>query len=154
MYLLDTNHCSRIIQGNPTLLQCLQERSEIGVATSVITCGELRYMARKSEQEQSNLERIEAFLQIIDIYGVNRPIANIYGNIKGDLINRLGPREKAQRRRVSIQDLGVSDNDLWIASIALHYCLTIVSSNSDFQRIKQVTDFSLENWLSQSSPDA
>ncbi len=121
MYLLDTNHCSRIIQGDTTLLQRLQDRSKIGVATSVIACGELRYMARKSTQEQSNLERIEAFLRIIDIYGVNLAVANIYGNIKGDIINRLGPRDKAQRRRFTIQDLGVSDNDLWIASTALHY---------------------------------
>jgi tRNA(fMet)-specific endonuclease VapC len=41
MYLLDTNHCSRIIFGEPEIVQQLQLHSEAGVATSVIVRGEL-----------------------------------------------------------------------------------------------------------------
>jgi tRNA(fMet)-specific endonuclease VapC len=34
MYLLHTNHCSRIISGDAALLQMLQHHLEEGVATS------------------------------------------------------------------------------------------------------------------------
>ncbi|MBC6434776.1 type II toxin-antitoxin system VapC family toxin, partial [Nostoc sp. HG1] len=35
MYLLDTNHCSRIIFGETNLIRQLQEHIGLGVATSV-----------------------------------------------------------------------------------------------------------------------
>jgi tRNA(fMet)-specific endonuclease VapC len=40
MYLLDTNHCSRIIFGETNLIEQLEVHSEAGVATSVIVSGE------------------------------------------------------------------------------------------------------------------
>jgi tRNA(fMet)-specific endonuclease VapC len=40
MYLLDTNHCSRIIAGDHPLIQQLQAHLEDGIATSVIVRGE------------------------------------------------------------------------------------------------------------------
>ncbi len=36
MYLLDTDHCSRIIFGEPALIQQIQAHSEVGVATICI----------------------------------------------------------------------------------------------------------------------
>ncbi|MGH8001728.1 MAG: hypothetical protein ACREPR_20460 [Brasilonema sp.] len=36
---------------------------------------------------------------------------------------------------------------MWIASTALHYNLTVVSGDSDFQRIQQVQAFHCESWL-------
>jgi tRNA(fMet)-specific endonuclease VapC len=41
MYLLDTNHCSRIIQGEPNVLQAILSKQNAGVAISVIVQGEL-----------------------------------------------------------------------------------------------------------------
>ncbi|MEH1839586.1 MAG: hypothetical protein V7L20_12635 [Nostoc sp.] len=36
---------------------------------------------------------------------------------------------------------------MWIASIALQQNLTIVSADSDFQRIQQVRILSIESWF-------
>lgn len=36
MYLLDTNHCSRIINGDSAVISRLQQKASVGVATSVI----------------------------------------------------------------------------------------------------------------------
>ncbi|MEQ9621359.1 type II toxin-antitoxin system VapC family toxin [Coleofasciculus chthonoplastes] len=77
MYLLDTNHCSRIIFGEQALIQQLQVHSDVGVATSTIVCGELFYMAAKSEQTAANLQQVRAFLDMIDLYPINLPIAEI-----------------------------------------------------------------------------
>ena len=147
MYLLDTNHCSRIIFGESNLIRQLQEHIGLGVATSVIVQGELLYMVQKSSQQQANLHFVRAFLQTIDLYPINGEVANVYGSLKGEIIKHFGPKDKAKRRKFTVQDLGFSDNDLWIASTALYYNLTVVSGDSDFQRIQQVQALALESWL-------
>jgi tRNA(fMet)-specific endonuclease VapC len=144
MYLLDTNHYSRIIFGELALIQQIQAHSDAGVSTSVIVRGELLYMAAKSAQINSNTQQVKAFLDAIDLYPINLSISNIYGELKGKLVNIFGPKEKSQRRKFNIQTLGFGDNDLWIAATAIHYNLTIVSTDSDFQRIQQVSPFALE----------
>jgi tRNA(fMet)-specific endonuclease VapC len=147
MYLLDTNHCSRIILGEPAIIKQLQLHSEAGIATSVIVRGELFYMAAKSEHRAANLQQIRAFLDLIDIYPINLPISEIYGALKGKLISAFGPKDKKQRRKFSPQNLGFGDNDLWIAATTIHYNLTVVSADNDFRRIQQVESFALESWI-------
>ena len=147
MYLLDTNHCSRIIFGDPTLIQQLQLHSEADVATSVIVLGELFYMVAKSERTAANMQQVRAFLNTIDLYPINLTIAEIYGSLKGKLVTTFGPKDKKQRRNFNPQNLGVGDNDLWIAATAIQYNLTVVSADSDFQRIQQVEPFALESWV-------
>lgn len=147
MYLLDTNHCSRIIFGETNLIQQLELHSEASVATSVIVRGELLYMAAKSQQTAANIQQVNAFLNTIDLYPINLSISDIYGDLKGKLINTFGPKEKAERRKFNIQTLGFGDNDLWIAATAINYNLTIVSTDNDFRRIQQVYSFALESWV-------
>jgi tRNA(fMet)-specific endonuclease VapC len=147
MYLLDTNHCSRIIFGELALIQQIQAHSDEGVVTSVIVRGELFYMAAKSAQVTSNLQQVKAFLDTIDLYPINLSISDIYGDLKGKLVNAFGSKEKSQRRKFNLQTLGFGDNDLWIASTAIHYNLTIVSTDNDFQRIQQVCSLALESWV-------
>lgn len=147
MYLLDTNHCSRIISGDAALLQMLQHHLEDGVATSAIAHGELLYMVYKSSRTAENLRTVNAFLQTIALYPVNREVSNVYGKLKGDIIHQLGPRDKAQRRKFTIQNLGFGENDLWIAATAIHYSLTLLSTDTDFVRIQQIQFFALESWV-------
>ena len=147
IYLIDTNHCSRIIFGETNLIQQLELHSEAGVATSVIVRGELLYMAAKSQQTAANIQQVNAFLNKIDLYPINLSISDIYGDLKGKLINTFGPKEKAELRKFNIQTLGFGDNDLWIAATAIHYNLTIVSTDNDFRRIQPVYSFALESWV-------
>ena len=147
IYLIDTNHCSRIIFGETNLIQQLELHSEAGVATSVIVRGELLYMVAKSQQTAANIQQVNAFLNKIDLYPINLSISDIYGDLKGKLINTFGPKEKAERRKFNIQTLGFGDNDLWIAATAINYNLTIVSTDNDFRRIQQVYPFALESWV-------
>jgi tRNA(fMet)-specific endonuclease VapC len=109
MYLLDTNHCSRIIFGDPDLQQRLQSHLNDGAATSVIVQGELLYMVEKSNQQTENLKAVRAFLQIIALYPINGAVADVYGILKGNIVNQLGPKNKTQRRKITIQALGCSN---------------------------------------------
>jgi tRNA(fMet)-specific endonuclease VapC len=147
MCLLDTNHCSEIIFGNPAILTRMQTLLPESVATSVIVQGELLLMAQGSERRAANLQLVREFLQRIPIHPITEAIADIYSDLKSDIILQFGPKERAKRRKTKIQDLGFGDNDLWIAATAIHHNLTLISTDSDFTRIKQVCDLNIESWL-------
>ena len=146
MYLLDTNHCSFIIRKEPNVIQRLDELEIVRIATSVITQGELTYMAENSERKEYNLEQVNSFLKTVYVLDVDGSTSRIYGRLKASLMNQFAPKEKSQRRRTKITDIGFDDNDLWIASIALQHDLTLVSADGDFRRIQAIRNLSLETW--------
>ena len=146
VYLLDTNACSRVIQGDSNLINRIVEVGEAQVATCVIVQAELLYMAYKSEQKARNLAQVKVFLQDIKIYFLDEETADIYAQVKAGNLEHFGPQDKKKRRKIRIENLGIGENDLWIAAIALRNGLTIVSSDSDFQRMQAVKPISLESW--------
>jgi tRNA(fMet)-specific endonuclease VapC len=117
MYLLDTNHCSLIFLKNQTVLDYIQEVGETDIATTIITVGELTYMAENSSYKEENLTRIEQFIADIRVYYVDDLTAKIYGQIKAGLINKFGPKQKTKRQITKITELGFDENDIWIAAI-------------------------------------
>lgn len=147
MYLLDTNHFSRLILGDTVVRQKIAEVGEQNVAISIITEGEIFYMAYHSTRRQENLRRVKTYLADIGIYSIRDQVSELYGQFKSELIDYFGPRERQKRRKTKIEAIGISDNDLWIACTACHHELTIVSKDQDFLRMKQVRDFLLESWL-------
>ncbi|KYC37806.1 twitching motility protein PilT [Scytonema hofmannii PCC 7110] len=147
MYLLDTNHCSAIILGEPNVIRSVREVGENNLATCVIVQGELTFMMEKSQRQETNLARLAEFLEDIRIYHITEETATIYGKIKADLFKKFAPKDKNKQRKTKIVDLGFDENDIWIAAIALQNNLTVVSKDSDFLRIQQVITFSVESWL-------
>jgi tRNA(fMet)-specific endonuclease VapC len=147
MYLLDTNHCSQIINGNLTVIQAALSRREAGMAINVITQGELLFMAENSEMKVANLERVQMFLDRFDLYPINAATSAVYARLKAKLIDTFGAKDKTKRRGIRIQALGFDDNDLWIASTAIQYGLTLVSADSDFDRMQQVEALQVESWI-------
>jgi tRNA(fMet)-specific endonuclease VapC len=75
VYLLDTNHCTFLIEGEPTVINHLQEVGNALTVTSIIVAGELQFMAQNSQQKTANLLKIRAFLQRIDVYSIDLAIA-------------------------------------------------------------------------------
>jgi tRNA(fMet)-specific endonuclease VapC len=146
MYLLDTNHCSFLIEGNTKVINQFQAKSDTIIATCAVVAGELRYMAQKSQQKTANLIKIQLFLRQIDIYAVDAQTAEIYGDFKVEIIKNFGPKEKRKRNNTTLLDIGISENDLWIVATALCHSMIVVSCDSDFARMRQVREFPLENW--------
>ena len=115
MYLLDTNHCSYIINNNPKVVAALQSRrtSEIGI--SVITYAELLYMTEKSERKAQNSTAVQTFLANVDLHFIDEETAILYSQLKAAVFNQFAPKDKGKRRSTSVGDLGFDDHDLWIA---------------------------------------
>ena len=147
IYLLDTNQCSQIINKNPKILYKLGslERDDI-LATSVIVCGELMYMAENSARKNENTLIIRSFMENITIIDINRKVFDTYALIKAKIFNQFAPKNKKQRRKYKFEKIGIPENDLWIAATAIAYNSTIVSSDKDFKRIQDVVKFKLESW--------
>ncbi len=146
MYLLDTNHCSFLIEGEPKVVTYFRELGEVVITTSTITAGELRFMAQNSQQKNSNLIKIRAFLQRINVYPIDKETAEIYGDFKTEIIQRFGPKEKNKRKTIKLPEIGINENDLWIVAVALRHSQIVVTCDSDFERMRQIRDFPLENW--------
>jgi tRNA(fMet)-specific endonuclease VapC len=147
MYLLDTNHCSYIINNNPNVIIALRSRSASEIGISIVTYGELLYMTEKSERKAQNLIAVQSFLAGVDLYFIDEETAILYSQLKTAVFTRFAPKDKSKRRSISIGDLGFDDHDLWIASTAIQHSLILVSADSDFIRIQQVRSFPLESWL-------
>jgi len=146
-YLLDTNHCSYIINGNPQVTDTLKSCSSVTIGVSIITYAELLYMTEKSALKSQNLGAVQVFLSDVDLYFIDEETAIIYSRLKSSVFNYFAPKDKSKRRNFSIENLGFSDHDLWIAATAIQHNLTLVSADSDFRRIHQVQSFSLESWV-------
>jgi tRNA(fMet)-specific endonuclease VapC len=146
LYLLDTNHCSFILEGEPSVIETLQSHAAETVSTTVITAGELQFMVQNSRQRDSNSIRVRTFLRRIHVYPIDLEIATLYGEFKAELIQFYGPKEREKRKRIRLSEIGVSENDLWIAATAIQHELIVVSADRDFQRMQQVRAFGLESW--------
>jgi len=148
MYLLDTNHCSRIIQGEPSVIERLEQTGDALIYTNVVVVGELMFMVQKSAKKRENLLTVTRFLKNITILPVDSQTAEIYGTMKFQLYDFFGPKQIKKRAQSLIHKLGFSENDLWIAATAKSNNLTIISADNDFRRMSEVLDISIVSWYS------
>lgn len=146
MYLIDTNHCSRIIEGEPSVIHKLDQVGDYFVSTCVIVAGELQFMVQKSARKAENLNTINEFLKNIKIYPINKEVADIYGNFKYRLYDHFSSKDRKKRDKTKIHKLGFSENDLWIAAIAKRNDLIIVSADNDSKRMKEALDILIVSW--------
>jgi tRNA(fMet)-specific endonuclease VapC len=135
------------MEGVPSVADRLRSLGQVQLATSVIVAGELRFMAQNSEQKAANLIKINVFLRRINLYGIDKETTEIYGDFKSEIIKQFGPKEKSKRRTTKLTNIGIGENDLWIAATALRHSLIVVSCDSDFERMQQVREFSWESWI-------
>ena len=147
-YLLDTDHCIKILNGDPIVMKHMATPEELAVGTCVFVEGELIFMALKSDRRESNLIRIGALLDRVRVYSADRESARAYAQLKIGVVQRFGPRARVKRHGFRIETVGLRDNDLWIAALALRYELTLVSADTDFERLAQVGELRLEKWWS------
>lgn len=125
-YLLDTDIVIAIFSKDPAVLQRLTNTTEILIPSIVI--GELYFGALKSTRTKENIAKIEEFARNSSILSCDAETAKTYG---------------ATKHRLKEKGLPVPENDLWIAAIALQHGLALVSRDTHF---KVVDDLTVEVW--------
>src|SRR5476651_115167 len=99
MYLLDTNHCSYILSGNKKIADKLTTSTD-DLSTCAVVVGELHFMVKNSDRKGENAKKINQFLNAFhEVYDLNSQTADLYGQLKSDLINEFGPKEKKEKRK-------------------------------------------------------
>ena len=137
-----------LIDNNSIISRKLEDLGATPVATCAIVRGELRYMVEHLTRKLENEEKVNEFLSGIEIFPVDDSAADLYGEIKQRIISTYGPKRTKTARKVELKDIGFSDNDLWIAAVAVDKGFTVVSSDRGFSRIKAAfTDLRYETWL-------
>lgn len=130
-YLLDTNICIYIAKHNPlSVRERFAQHAANELAMSVITLGELRFGAEKSQARERTMMVIEELTSLLNIEEPSEAVAAHYGEI-----------------RASLQKTGqmIGNNDLWLAAHARSQNWVLVTNNEkEFMRVEGLR---VENWV-------
>ncbi|MBU4319756.1 MAG: type II toxin-antitoxin system VapC family toxin [Thermodesulfovibrionales bacterium] len=129
-FLLDTDTCVYLLNGNPSLKKKVEEVGVFSLAISNSVLAELYFGAYNSKKIEDNLKRINLFKKNLTVLSDSEESALRFGKIKADL-----------RTKGKI----IEDFDILIASIAIvNSCILITNNTDHFERID---DLQIENWL-------
>ena len=129
-WLLDTNICVYLLNGNEPLKQKVREIGVQNIAVSAAVLAELYFGAYNSTKIKTNLATIETFSKHLTIFTDSIESARLFGRIKADL--------KRQGKRIE-------DFDILVASVALANDLTLVTHNTT--HFSRIADLRIEDWL-------
>lgn len=130
-YLLDTNICVYLLNGEASLKKKVKEIGAYSLAVSNSVLAELYFGAYKSKKVEENLKRIELFKKNMAVFSDSEESAKLFGKIKADL---------------SSKGTIIEDFDILISSIAIaNSCILVTNNLEHFERIESLK---LQNWLS------
>jgi len=130
-YLLDTNICIYIAKHNPPeVRERFARHPASALAMSVITLGELRFGAEKSQFREKALASIRQLESVIEVCPLPALAGEHYGQI-----------------RAALQQAGqpIGNNDLWLAAHARAEGWIMVSNNE--REFLRVPGLQVENWV-------
>ena len=130
-FLLDTNICIYIAKYNPaSVRERFQQYTASQLAMSVVTLGELRFGAEKSQSKDRAMAVIDNLASLITIEELSENVADHYGDIRASLQKSGQP---------------IGNNDLWLAAHARAQDWVLVTNNE--QEFLRVDGLKVENWV-------
>jgi predicted nucleic acid-binding protein len=140
-------------------------RDEAIILTSCVVLGEIEHgvaavrLKSPGSLEESRLADLRAqidrqFVERRLLLNVSRSTALVYGDIRARLFDKFALKSKRKKERAPEQltdpvcpkELGIEENDLWIAAQAIERNLILVT-NDKMPRIRQVTpELRTEDW--------
>ncbi|MHB1564426.1 MAG: type II toxin-antitoxin system tRNA(fMet)-specific endonuclease VapC [Leptospirillum sp.] len=129
-YLLDTNICIYIARHNPPAVrERFARHTADELVMSVVTLGELRFGAEKSQSRERALAVISQLASTMQIAPLTEPVVEHYGQI-----------------RAALQQAGfmIGNNDLWLAAHARAEGWILVTNNE--REFARVVGLQVENW--------
>ncbi|MDP1956200.1 MAG: type II toxin-antitoxin system VapC family toxin [Polaromonas sp.] len=174
-YLLDTNMLGHIAAANagstlPEDLRVAQRleliRQSVGrkIFICAVTVGEVEYGLQVAptvdHARQTNVRKVLYSFDQSTVLNVDQNVAKAsYANLRAALFQKFADKDakgRAKKRYVgdwrnpaTQKELGIQENDLWIASVAMTYNLTLVTADK-MTNIKQAASglpLHMENWL-------
>lgn len=129
MYLLDTNICIYLLNGNKKIEKKIEKTGIFSIAITYTVLSELYYGAFNSERPDDNVGRIDEFRKNLTVLKENVDSSKYFGRIKSEL------KSKGNL---------IDDFDILIASIALANDCTLVTNNE--KHFKRIKELSILNW--------
>ena len=128
-YLIDTDIIILALRGDKTVLAKFEENKNIPISISMITYAELVFGAKRSQNERTNMLKVNRIREIYPVEELNIGIMELFADIKANMYS------KAMR---------IEDLDLFIAATAIYNDLTLVTNNT--KHFKNIPLLKLENW--------
>ncbi len=120
--LVDTNVIIRFLNGQTELFSLFDNMEDLYVSS--ISVGELMYGAERSKKSEFNRENFFCFCEQMKVIYPDLEVAKSYGKIKASLKAKGKP---------------IPENDIWIAATCHAADLTLITADSDFDYVNEIT---------------
>jgi tRNA(fMet)-specific endonuclease VapC len=123
--LFDTSAYSQMVRGQKEVVKVMGELKEIFIP--VIVLGELVFGFFGGKNSEENMISLDNFMSrsYVHALSVDALTSGIYAQLA----------HEAKQAGVSL-----SNNDIWIASLAIQHDVKVLTTDKDFSRIKMLTD--------------
>lgn len=128
-YLIDTDIIIFALRGDKTVLAKFEENKTIPISISMVTYAKLVFGAKQSQNEQTNMIKVNHIREIYPIEELNVGVMEVFADIKA----------KMYAKAIRIEDM-----DLFIAATAMYNDLTLVANNT--KHFENIPGLKLENW--------
>ena len=128
-YLIDTDIIIFALRGDKTVLAKFEENKNIPISISMITYAELVFGAKRSQNERTNMLKVNRIREIYPVEDLNIGIMELFADIKANMYSKA---------------IRIEDMDLFIAATAIYNDLTLVTNKT--KHFKNIPLLKLENW--------
>ena len=128
-YLIDTDIIIFALRGDKTVLAKFEENKNIPISISMITYAELVFGAKRSQNERTNMLKVNRIREIYPVEELNIGIMELFADIKANMYSKA---------------IRIEDMDLFIAATAIYNDLTLVTNKT--KHFKNIPLLKLENW--------
>lgn len=128
-YLIDTDTIIFALRNDKDVLAKFEENKNIPISISMITYAELVFGAKRSQNEQKNMIKVNHIRNIYPVEELSEGVMEVFADVKAKLLGR---------------GIRIEDMDLLIAATAIYNEMTLVTNNT--KHFENVPDLKLENW--------
>lgn len=128
-YLIDTDTIIFALRGDSSVLVKFEENKNLPISISMITYAELVFGAKRSQNEQKNMIKVNHIRDIYPIEELNEGVMEVFADIKAKMFDK---------------GIRIEDMDLLIAATAIYNELTLVTNNT--KHFENVPNLKIENW--------
>lgn len=128
-YLIDTDTIIFALRGDSSVLAKFEENKNVPFSISMITYAELIFCAKRSQNEQKNMIKVNRIRDIYPIEELNEGVMEVFADIKAKMFDK---------------GIRIEDMDLLIAATAIYNELTLVTNNT--MHFENIPNLKIENW--------